>query len=262
MKLELHGKSALVTAATYGLGYAIAEALAGENVRLVICSRDEDRVKEAASKLSSVSGSEVTGLRADLTNSADLNTLVAETKRTIGNPDILVLNTGHPPTYPLMETDDEKWQRGIDLILKPTIKLTQAFLPEMRKKKYGRLIYIGSIFGLEAERSSIIQSTLRTGLNGFAKCVATEAAIDGVTANVICPGYFHTPLAVDLAGKYAREKGVATDVVVEEWKNLAPARKFGKPEDLGALVSFLASPRGEFVNGTALTIDGGLIKQY
>lgn len=262
MQLDLQGKSVLVTVATYGLGYACAEALAKENVRLVICSREQSRVDGVVKKLSKLSSSEVFGFEADLTKDADLAKLVEQTNQVLGKLDILLLNTGHPSTYSLMQTTDEHWQRGIDLIIKPVIKLTQAFLPQMRADNYGRLIYIGSIFGLEAEKSSIIQSTLRTGLNAFAKCVATEAACDGVTANVICPGYFHTPLAVELAEKYAREAGKTAGEVINDWKNLAPAKKFGKPEDLGALVAFLSSKHGEFINGTSMTIDGGLIKQY
>lgn len=262
MQLELKDRTVLITAATYGLGYACAEAFAREGMRLLICSRDQSRVDEAVQKLSELGAASVDGIKADLTNEADLEKLIEQTGRTLGKLDILLLNTGHPPTYPLLQTTDHHWQQGIDLILKPAIKLTQAFLPQMRENAYGRLIYIGSIFGLQAEPSSIIQSTLRTGLNAFVKCVAAEGAREGVTANVVCPGYFHTPLAVDLAGKYAREAGSTTESVIESWRELAPAKKFGNPADLGSLVAFLASPRAEFINGTAITIDGGLIRQY
>jgi 3-oxoacyl-[acyl-carrier protein] reductase len=132
----------------------------------------------------------------------------------------------------------------------------------MRHRKYGRLIFIGSIFGLEPEESSVVQSTLRTGLNAFSKCIATEAAADGVTSNVICPGYFDTPLVTSLAEKYAQESGVPVAQILNDWKNFAPSKKFGRPDDLGAFVSLLASPRGEFFNGTSIVIDGGAIKQY
>jgi len=262
MQLELENKTVLVTAATYGLGYACAEAFAKENVRLAICSRDQARVNGTIEKLSKLGQSEVFGFRADLTNDHDIARLIEQTNESLGKLDILLLNTGHPPTYSLLKTNDEHWQRGVDLILKPAIKLTQAFLPQMQKNRYGRLIYIGSIFGLQPEPSSIIQSTLRTGLNAFVKCVASEAASDGVTANVICPGYFHTPLAEALAAKYASEAGKTADEVINSWRELAPSKKFGRSEDLGALVTFLASARAEFINGTTVTIDGGLVKQY
>ena len=262
MNLNLKGKTALVTGASYGLGYFCAEALAQEQVNVAICSRDAFRISEAASKLSKGTGSKVIGIEADLTKEEDLLNLVDQVNRNLGEIDILVLSTGHPPTYPSSQATDLHWEKGIDLILKPAIKLTRSLLPGMRSRNYGRLIYIGSIFGLEPEPLSIVQSTLRTGLNSFAKCIATEAAADGVTANVICPGYFDTPLVQDLAKKYAEEGSVSIESVLLEWKNFAPSKKFGKPEDLGAFVSFLASPKGEFINGTAITIDGGAIKQY
>jgi NAD(P)-dependent dehydrogenase (short-subunit alcohol dehydrogenase family) len=140
--------------------------------------------------------------------------------------------------------------------------ITKALLPEMRERKWGRLIYIGSIFGLEAEASSVIQSTLRAGLNAFAKCIATEFAVDGITSNVICPGYFDTPLVRELAAKYADESKTSIDSILDSWRNFAPCNKFGKPEDLASLIAFLSSPKAEFINGTTIVADGGAIKQY
>ncbi len=262
MDLHLQGKTALVTAASYGLGYACAEALAKEKVRLAICSRDEGRIALAARDLSKKTGAEVLGFAADLADEEQVDTLITEVKGALGHVDILVLNTGHPPVLPFTEASDEDWQRGLDVVLKPAIQLTTAFVPMMREHRYGRLIYIGSIFGIEPERTSIVQSTFRTGLNAFAKCVATEAAPDGVTANVICPGYFDTPLTRELARQFAARTKTSLEQVLSDWKNIAPAKKFGKPEDLGALAAFLASPVAEYVNGTTITIDGGALKQY
>lgn len=132
----------------------------------------------------------------------------------------------------------------------------------MRQRRYGRLICIGSIFGLEPEPSSIVQSTARTGLNAFSKCLGTEAAADGVPPNIICPGYFDTPLVTSLAAQYADKAGVPVAQIFDDWKNFTPCKKFGRPEDLGAFVSLLNSPSGEFFNGTSIVIDGGAIRQY
>ncbi len=263
MELNLEGKTALVTGASYGLGYACAKALAQEGATVAICSRRRDTVEKAAQEISAETGQSVFGLQADLTNDADLVSLVGAAKEKLGTIDILVLSTGHPPTYSLDEATDEHWQEGNDLILQPTIKLTRALLPDMRQRKYGRFIYIGSVLGLQAKPSSIIQSTLRTGINAFSKCIATEAAIDGVTANVLCPGYFETPLLKSLAEKMERESDKETAAkLLAEWEESCPTKKFGKPEDFGAFVSFLASPRGEYFNGTSIAIDGGSLKRY
>lgn len=262
MDLGLTGKTALVTAASYGLGYACAKELSREGVRVVICSRDKDRIEAAAREISSETGNSVVAVVADLTTDEGLSKLLVDARASLRHIDILVLSTGHPPTYPFTLATDEHWVRGIQLILQPAIKLTRGLLGEMRQQKYGRLIFIGSIFGLEPEKSSVVQSTLRTGLNSFSKCIGTEAAADGVTSNVICPGYFETPLVTSLAQKYADEAQVPLQQILDEWKNFAPSKKFGKPEDLGAFVALLASPRGEFFNGTSIVMDGGAIRQY
>lgn len=262
MELGLTGKTALVTGASCGLGYACAKELSREGAKVAICSRDRDRIDAAATEISSETGHVVTAIAADLTNEEDLSRLLDEARAALAHVDILVLSTGHPPTYPFTSATDEHWDLGINLILQPAIKLTRGLLADMRQRKYGRLIFIGSIFGLEPQQSSVVQSTLRTGLNSFSKCIGTEAAADGVTSNVVCPGYFETPLITNLAQKYADEAGVPLQQTLDEWRNFAPSRKFGKPEDLGAFVSLLASPRGEFFNGTSIVIDGGAIKQY
>lgn len=262
MELRLAGKAALVTGASYGLGYACAKELSREGVTVVICSREKERVEVAAADISKETGNRVVAVSADLTKEGDLVRLLEEAHAAVGSIDILVLSTGHPPTYPFSRATDEHWEQGISLILQPAIKLTRALLPQMRQRQYGRLIFIGSIFGLEPEQSSVVQSTLRAGLNSFSKCIGTEAAADGVTSNVICPGYFDTPLVASLAAKYAEEAGVPVAQILNDWRSFAPSKKFGRPEDLGAFVSFLASPRGEFFNGTSIVIDGGALRQY
>ena len=261
MDLKLKGKRALVTGASYGLGHACADVLAGEGVNIAICARDKDKVEAAAKELAAKHSVKAAGIAADLTKAEDLERLVKEARKQIGGIDILVVSTGHPPTYPFTSATDEHWQQGTDLVLKPPIMLSRLVLEEMKYRKYGRIIFIGSIFGLEAEKSSVVQSTLRTGLNALAKCIASEVAPDGVTVNVVCPGYFETPLVYDLAKQYA-DNGNSVDEVLNEWRAYSPVRCFGKPEDLGALVAFLASPRGEFMTGTTVTMDGGAVRKY
>jgi 3-oxoacyl-[acyl-carrier protein] reductase len=262
MELNLKGKRALVTGASYGLGFACAEALAKEGVDVVVSSRNEAKIQAAASTIATATGARSFGVAADLTRDQDLERLVTESEKLLGNIDILVVSTGHPPTYPFSVATDEHWKLGNDLLLRPPILLTRLLLKGMQERRYGRIIFIGSIFGLEPEKTSVVQSTLRTGLNALAKCIASEVAPDGVTVNVICPGYFDTPLVRELAGQYATSQNVTVEAVLDDWANYSPVKRFGKPEDLGALVAFIASPRAEFMTGTAVTIDGGAVRQY
>lgn len=262
MQLNLAGKRALVTGASAGLGYACAEALSMEGVEVALCSRNKENIDQAAAKITGITGNKTAGISADLTDEEQLHELVVDARKQVGEIDILVVSTGHPPTYPFSTATNEQWSIGLDMLLRPPIVLTRLLIDGMRARKFGRVIYIGSIFGLEPEQSSVIQSTFRTGLNAMAKCIATEVAADGVTVNVICPGYFDTPLVHDLAKQYAEQGGTTAECVLNEWASFAPVHRFGKPEDLGALVTFIASPRAEFMTGTAVTIDGGALKQY
>jgi 3-oxoacyl-[acyl-carrier protein] reductase len=261
--LRLKGKTALVTGASYGLGFACAQELAVEGVDVAICSRNQSEIESAAQRIASTtSGARAIGIAADLTKPEDIVRLSESASKELGKIDILVLSTGHPPTYPFSEATDQHWQSGYDMLVQPAIQLCRSLLPEMQRRRYGRVIFIGSIFGLEPEVSSVIQSTFRTGLNALAKCLATEYAAEGITVNVICPGYFDTPLVRNLAGQYAAAQKSDAQTVLLDWQNYSPVRKFGRPEDLGGLVAFLASPRGEFITGTAITMDGGAVRQY
>lgn len=262
MDLKLQGRKALITGASYGLGFACAQALAEEGASVAICSRDQEKVRNAASQISERTGSKTLGICADLTIEEDLQRVFSEAQTFLNGIDILVVSTGHPPTYPFSQATDEQWKLGEDLVLRPPIVLSRLVLPAMKKQKFGRIIFIGSIFGLEAESSSVVQSTLRTGLNAMAKCIATEVAEDNVTVNVICPGYFETPLVENLALQYANAQKTTRAEVLEDWKQYSPVKRFGKPEDLGALVAFLSSPKAEFITGTTITIDGGAVRKY
>lgn len=262
MDLNLNGKNALITGASYGLGYACAKTLSEEGASVAICARDEKSVKDAAEKISGQTGGKTVGLCADLTKEEDLQNAYTSAKASLGDIEILVISTGHPPTFPFSLATDENWILGEQLLLRPPIVLSRLAIPSMKEKGFGRIIFIGSIFGLEAESSSVIQSTFRTGLNALAKCIATEVAEDGITVNVICPGYFETPLVENLALQYAEAQKITRAEVLDDWRKYSPVKRFGKPDDLGALVSFLASEKAEFITGTTLTIDGGAVRKY
>ncbi len=269
MKLDLSGKRVLVTAGSYGLGYACARSIALEGAHVVICSRSDEHVATAVTSIAEdiadsaeSAGGTIFGFAADLSRADDLQSVVPQARSFVGDIDILIVCTGHPPTHPFSVATDEDWIQGINLILNPVIALSREVLPYMQQQKFGRLIYIGSVFGLEPEKTSVIQSTLRTGLNAFSKCIASEYATSGVTANVICPGYFDTPLCRNLSKQYAESLKTTSEEILNQWKNISPQKEFGDPDDLGALVTFLASSKAKFITGTSIAIDGGFLKGY
>lgn len=262
MDLELEGKVVLVTAASQGLGFGCASVLASEGAKVAICGRDAERVQAAAGEICRQSKDKVVGFKADVTSRDDLTRLVRDTQAALGPIDILVCNTGNPPGGHLLDTGDEDWDIGLALVLRPAITLMQLVVPGMRERGFGRVVFISSAYGLEPNPGSVISSTLRAALHALAKCAARDVGGDGVCVNVVCPGYFNTPLLEEYARKEALPGSASAAEVLESWGRGAPAGRLGEPADLGALVAFLASPRSGYIQGTVLAIDGGMLRTW
>lgn len=255
MDLGLNNKLAVVTAASEGLGYGCAERLAREGASVVICSRSADKLEKAVKTLSAWSD-RIFAYPCDLADLQSLERFIKTVGDRHGVPEILVISTNHPPTKPFSQATPEEWQLGHDLLIRPAVTLCRAWLPGMKDRGYGRITAVGSIFGREHEESSVIQSTYRTGLAGFVKCIAREYAPYNISANIICPGYFDTPLVRNLARQYAESLNKTTEAVLDDWKKASPADRYGTLEEIGALTALLSSSLGGFISGSAVTIDG------
>lgn len=262
MELNLSGKTALVTAASEGLGYACANSLVAEGVNVVVVGRDQAKINVAIDKLTGLNKGKVYGIKGDLSNRSDLNSILHGAKKILDNIDILVVSTGQPPTNYLTRVSDEDWDKGIDLILRPAIYLSRELLPAMKETGFGRVILIGSLYGKEPQSSSVVSSTLRSSLNALSKCIANEYASYGITSNVIACGFFNTPLLQGLAKIYAENQKKTVEEVFLDWKKLSPSNKIGDPDHLGSLVAFIASELGEFINGATINMDGGSSKHF
>ena len=260
MDLGLQGKVALVTAASQGLGRACAEALAAEGVRVAICSRSRDRVTAAAIKISRQTGGEVEGFVCDLTKKCDIKHLVTQVYNSFGAIDVLVFNHGNPPPGSFGNVGLEQWQQGLNLCLWPAIHLCHAVVPIMKEKRWGRIIFISSVFAKEPDPNYIVSSTLRAGLLGFAKCLALELAPYQITVNTVLAGYFDTPLVRNLAKEEGRKRGVSTNQVLKQWTRLLPTGVMPKPLVLGQLVAWLCSEQAFNITGAAIPSDAGLLK--
>lgn len=255
MDLGLKNKLAVVTAASEGLGYGCAEALLREGADVVICSRSQEKLANATERLSARPG-RIHAYSCDLSDRLSLEAFIRTVDTRHRAPDILVLSTNHPPTKPFSQCTPDDWQNGHDVLIHPVLTLCRAWLPAMQSQKHGRITVIGSIFGREHEESSVIQSTYRSGLRGLIKCIAREYAPHNITANVICPGYFDTPLVHALAEQYAKSTHKSAWSVLDDWKASSPANRYGTLEEIGALVALLSSSLAGFISGSAVTIDG------
>ncbi len=242
MDLGIAGKTAAVAAASTGLGFGVAAALAAEGVRVAICSRNSARIRDAAERL----GEPAVGLVADMSSPEGATGFVSAAREALGSVDILIPNAGGPPPGTFATTSQKAYQEALDLNLHSTIAMCREAVPEMQKRGWGRVVAITSMGAREPIPFLAASSTARAAVTAFLKVLAGEVAGDGVTVTSIQPGAHATER---MAGRDLGEvaKGIPVGFV-------------GTAEDFGQAVAFLCSQQARFITGTGLLIDGGVGK--
>jgi 3-oxoacyl-[acyl-carrier protein] reductase len=256
----LSGKAALVCAASKGLGRASALALAQRGASVVICARREGSLREAAADISRRTGARVVPIVADVANADDARGLPERATREIGGLDILVTNTGGPPSGPFDTFDDAIWRTAIESLLMSVVRLSRAAIPLMRARGGGRMIHVTSISVKQPIDGLVLSNALRAAVTGLAKTLAIELAPDNILVNCVAPGYTRTERVVELADAAAAREGIAAQVVQERTERQIPMGRMGTPEEFGAAVAFLASPEASYITGTTLPVDGGFVR--
>lgn len=239
--LRIAGKRAAVAASSAGLGFASAQALRAEGVRVAICSRDEGRIRAAADRL----GGDTVPLVADLSTTDGATGFVQRAIEALGCVDILIANAGGPPPGTFASTDLDAYRAALDLNLLSTVAMCRAAVPAMQERGWGRVVAITSIGARSPIPFLAASSTARAGVTGFLKVLATEVAPHGVTVNSIQPGMHAT----------ARLAGTGADLA--ERAKTVPVGFIGSPDDFGQAVAFLCSEPARFITGTGLLVDGG-----
>ncbi len=257
MNLNLTGKRALVTAASRGLGFATALGLAREGTALVICSRDEARINDAAQRIRSETGTRVEALVADVSSSEEAARLVGHAVSALGGLDIVVHNAGGPPAGEFLSLTDAQWQKAFDQNLMSLVRLVNAAVPELKKAGGGRILTIASSSIKQPIPGLVLSNALRTGVYGLVKTLAKELGPAGILLNVVAPGRIQTERIEELDTAMASRRGVDLTQVKKESVAAIPLGRLGTPEEFANLLVFLASDAGRYISGQAIIVDGG-----
>ncbi len=258
MDLGITGKVALVTAASKGLGKAIALELAREGATVAIASRDEDALQTAVAEIADATGRAPLYVVADMTSAADIERLVGTVVGQLGQIDILVNNTGGPPPGFFADFSDEQWQRAVDLLLLSSVRLIRAVLPGMRERRWGRIINSTSVAVKQPITNLLLSNAVRTAVIGLAKSLSNEVAAEGVTINNLLPGSIYTDRIIHNNDTIAQRTGRTPDEVRAASEADIPMRRYGRVEEYAAAAAFLASERASYITGVSLLVDGGV----
>ena len=260
MDFGLTDRVALVAAASKGIGFASARELAREGARVFLCSRDEKRASEAAAKIHEETSAVVAGIGADVMDEEAVRRFVDLVIKRAGRVDILVTNAGGPPASTFDQTDLDLFRKAFELNALSAIRLAKLVLPGMRQQKWGRIINITSVSVKQPIEGLILSNTVRAGLTGWAKTVATEVAADGITVNNVAPGYTLTERQEELARSRSEAMGKTKEEIIATWATQGPMGRIGKAEEIAAAVAFLASERASYITGVTLQVDGGWVR--
>ena len=260
MDLGLKDKRALVLGATRGLGRGIAEALAAEGVTLAITGRKHDDTTSVAAEIAAQYGATVHGFAFDAADAASATALIDAAKAALGDVDILVLNGGGPPPGPISAVTADTWRQQFQAQFLSFVEITNAFLPGMRERKWGRVLVSSSSGVVQPIPNIGISNSLRSGLLGWAKTLSTEVARDGVTVNTILPGRIQTGRVDQIDAANAERTGQTVEQVKAASIASIPAGRVGTTEEYGAIATFVLSDKAGYVTGSTIRVDGGQIR--
>jgi len=256
--LGLKGKTALVLGGGGGLGRAIATALAREGAKVAVADIDQGAIDRSVDDVRAT-GSQALGLRWDLGDLKLIEPHLDEVRRQLGTVDVLVNITGGPPPTRASGQAVESWSKHFQSMVLSVIAITDGVLPDMRKKKWGRVITSTSSGVVTPIPNLALSNALRLMLVGWSKTLAREVAPDGITANIVAPGRIATDRVHFLDRNRAETQKRPLEEIVAESVSGIPVGRYGDPQEYADVVTFLASERASYVTGSVIRVDGGLI---
>lgn len=258
MNLGLEGKRALVLAASSGLGFACAEALALENAQVAICGRERTKVERAAQTISATRP--VLAYEADVSNDASLKTLFEKAVKDLGGLDILICNAGGPPPGGFSALGEDKWDLAYQLTLQSVVRSVRYALPHLKQSGGGSILVIGSSSMKQPIPNLLLSNVFRPAIQGLCKTLSAELAPDHIRINCIAPGRVETPRINQLDEATAQKQNISLEEVKKRSLESIPMGRLGHPEEFGKVAAFICSEAASYMTGSTLYVDGGSVR--
>ena len=260
MELNLKGKTALITAASSGIGKATAEMLIQEGVNVAICSRNKLKLEMAVHEMKNLYNIEPYYDVCDINKPSEIESTVNNVIKKFDKIDILINNCGGPVPGIFEELNDDNWEDALEQVLMSAIRFTRLVLPKMKSNKWGRIINITSLSVKQPVDNLILSNSLRSAVTAFAKTMSNHLGKFNITVNNVAPGYTLTPRINELAEKKALLANTSTDIMLALMADEVPMKRMAKSQEVASIIAFLASEQAGYITGQTIAVDGGLIK--
>lgn len=260
MDLGLSGKRALVTGASRGLGYATALGLANEGCHLAINSRSKERIGVAATKISTLTGTDVNPITGDVTIPTDSGKIVSSAADSLGGLDIIITNSGGPPSGCIEIIDDQTWQMSVELNFLSHMRLIRAALPFLRTSKSASVLTITSSSVKQPIPNLVLSNSIRAATVGLTKTLALELGGEGIRFNSILPAWIETERIYELMSDRAAINQTTLEEEIRRQAKASPLGRMGTTQEFANVAVFLVSPAASYVTGTMMMVDGGIYK--